>query len=401
MLGAYLSVLLAHRVKSRLGAVFLSAVPLGMLTLAIVLCIQEWTGSLQAAGSVSGLFGLGNAVGLGLQGWLMDRAGSRAVVVAAGSVCTAALIGFALAGTLGGSLWLVAVLAGIAGVSIPAITTAVRAWLRFTFSDESLRSTSYALLTALFRGAVAIGPLLVSLALIMYGPTLAVGMAAVMIMAATLVYVLTGDQQRHHRVSQPDAPRESPLVSAGLRTLLVAAALEGLAVGVTAVAIPGVMSAAGVAVLAGLGFAALALGQVLGALVFGSRPWPGPRWLRLPVIQAIAALVAGLIYLVSQQPWLLVVVMLAAGFTMAPISVLKSALLDDVAPNKALARSYSMLVASGLVSAAAGNALAGNLAELTGVNGLLLLPVITLGLASAWTTSRHHTLKPDTGSTNA
>ena len=50
------------------------------------------------------------------------------------------------------------------------------------------------------------------------------------------------------------------------------------------------MSAGGAAVLSGLGFAALALGQVLGALVFGSQSWPGPRWLQLPVIQTITAL---------------------------------------------------------------------------------------------------------------
>ena len=399
MLGAYSSVLLTHRVTSRLVAVVLSAIPLGMLSLTVVLCIQEWTGSLRAAGSVSGLFGLGNAVGLGLQGWLMDRVGSRTVVLTAGSLCTTALTGFALAGSLGGSLWIVAVLAGVAGVSIPAITTAVRAWLRFTFSSESLQSTSYALLAALFRGAVAIGPVLVSLALLMHGPTLAVGMAAVMILAATLVYALTGGQQTQHRVSRSEVPRDTPLVSAGLRTLLVAAALEGSAVGVTAVAIPGVMSAAGAAVLAGLGFAALALGQVLGALVFGSRDWPGPRRLQLPVMQTITALVAGLLFLVSEEPWLLVAVMLAAGFTMAPISVLKSAMLDDVAPQRALARSYSTLVATGLVSAAAGNALAGNAAALTGVNGLLLLPVIALGLASAWTAARHHTLKLSSGDT--
>lgn len=397
MLGAYSSVLLAHRVRSRLVAVFVSAMPLGMLSLTIVLCVQEWTGSLRAAGSVSSLFGLGNAVGLGLQGWLMDRVGSRTVAMTAGGVCTAALAGFALAGAHGGALWKVTLLAGVAGVSIPAITTAVRAWLRFTFSNESLRARSYALLAALFRGAVAIGPVLVSLALILHGPTLAVGMAAVMIMAATLVYVLTGDRQTQYRVSEPNAPREGPLVSAGLRTLLVAAGFAGLAVGVTAVAIPGVMTAAAAAALAGVAFAALALGQVLGALVFGSRSWPGPRWLQLPVIQTIAALVAVAVFLVSQQPWLLVLVMLIAGFTMAPISVLKSALLDDVAPPRALARSYSMLVATGLVSAAAGNALAGNLSELTGVHGLLLLPPITLGLASAWTASRHHTLKPKTG----
>ena len=401
MLGAYSSVLSTAWVKSRLIAVMLSAIPLGMLSLTIVLCIQEWRDSLRAAGSISGLFGLGNAVGLGIQGWLIDRTESRRIVMAAGSTCTATLTGFVLVGTSGGPLWVVASLAGIAGLSIPAITTAVRAWLTFTFSAASLQATSYALLAALFRGAVAIGPVLVSLALLLHGPTRAVGIAAALMMTATLLYVLTGDRKTQHQVKQVHALGEGPRLSAGLRTLLVAAALEGLAVGIIAVAIPGVMSAASAAVLAGLAFAALALGQVLGALVFGSRPWPGPRRLQLPVIQTTVALVAVVICLVSYHPWLLVVVMLAAGFTMAPISVLKSALLDDVASNKTLSRSYSILVATGLVSAAAGNALAGNLADLTGVHGLLIVPVITFGLASAWTASRHHTLKPETGSSKA
>lgn len=257
MFGAYSFVLRTSQVPSRLLAVFLSAVPLGMLSLTIVLSVQEWTGTLQAAGLISGLFGMGNAIGLTAQGPLMDRIGSRPVVTAAGGICTAALLGFGVVGSLGGPLWIVAVLAGIAGVSVPAITTAVRAWLSYTLADQSHRSTSYALLSALFQGAITVGPVLVSLSLIIHGPHLAVGLAAVLILSATSVYSLTGDRRTQRPATGSTASREARgTLSSGFLTLLVATGLNGLAVGVTAIAIPGVMTNANIAALAGVAFAA-------------------------------------------------------------------------------------------------------------------------------------------------
>lgn len=393
MFGAYSPVLLTSRARPRLVAVFLSAVPLGMLSLTIVLCVQQWTGALSAAGSISALFGLGNAIGLSVQGPLMDRVGSRPIVVGSGGICTASLLGFGVAGTLGGPLWIVAVMAGIAGVSVPAITTAVRAWLSFALSDDALRSTSYALLSALFQGAVTIGPVLVSFSLIVHGPVVAVGIGALMILTATIVFALVSEGRESQRSLRPDTRRGTRLApSPGLTTIFVAAGLDGLAVGITAVAIPGVMTDAGVAVLAGFAFAALALGEVLGALVFGTRLWPGRRRVQLPVVQAAVTVAAVLVYLASEQPWLLVLVMFGAGLTGAPGSILKSTLLDDVADKATIARSYSLLVAVGLVSGAAGNALAGQLVGQTGVRGVLVLPPFALGLATIWVALRSKNL---------
>ncbi len=394
MFGPYSRILRAPHVRSRLGAVFLSSMPLGMLSLAIVLCAHEWTGELRAAGLLSGLFGLGNAVGLTLQGWLVDRRSARTVILMTGSTCSSALLGFVAAGVFGAPLWVVAAAGGVAGLSVPAITAAVRSWLPGVFADDGVRGTSYALLSALFRGAVTLGPLLVSAAMVLGGPEIAVVLAALLIMAATCLFSFAGPRTAAQKPAA-SAPGEDSgtFLTPGLLTLLVSAGFIGFAVGVIAVAVPGVMTSAGASVLAGLAFAALALGELLAALGFGARNWPGQRRTQLLVAQPLVACMAVLVFLAGPHPWFLVLVMFAAGVVRAPVSILQSSLLDDVTPKTHLGRSYSALVAVTLVSHAAGSAAAGVLADRAGAHQALLAPVITLLLASLWIAMRYPTLK--------
>jgi MFS family permease len=400
-----------RRVPSRLTAVFLSAMPLGMASLTLILCVQEWTGSLRAAGWISGLFGAGNAIGLAVQGPLMDRFGSRPVVLATGEICTASLVTFVVTGNLRSSLMIPAAVAAIAGLCVPAITTAVRAWLPAAVEDASYRRASYALLSALFQSATAIGPVLVSLAVILSGPTLGIWFAAVMILTATAVYSLPGHrwelkatERRGTPVDEggpgPHARRPTPARSfrrlpPGLLTVLVAAGFEGLAVGIVAVAVPGVMTAANVAALAGIAFGAQAAGEVLGALAFGAGRRSRDQGTRLPLVQTAVAMTALLVFAVSSFPWLIVAGMFLTGLMGAPRSIIESTVLDDVAPQAALARSYSSLVAVGLASGALGNALAGQLADTTGPRGLLAVPTVVLAAAAIWTASRRRTLTPE------
>jgi MFS family permease len=411
----YPPVLRIRRVPSRLTAVFLSAMPLGMASLTMILCVQEWTGSLRAAGWISGLFGAGNAIGLAVQGPLMDRFGNRLVVLATGGTCTASLVTFVVTGNLRSSLMIPAAVAAIAGLCVPAITTAVRAWLPAAVEDASYRRASYALLSALFQSATAIGPVLVSLAVILSGPTLGIWFAAVMILTATAVYALPGDRRDlktterrgtpvdeggpgpHTRrpTPAPRLPRMVRQLSPGLLTVLAAAGFEGLGVGIVAVAIPGVMTAANVAALAGIAFGAQAAGEVLGALAFGARRRSRDQGTRLPLVQTAVTMTALLVFAVSSFPWLIVAGMFLTGLMGAPRSIIESTVLDDVAPQAALARSYSSLVAVGLASGALGNALAGQLVEATGTRGLLAVPIVVLATAAIWTGARRRTLTPE------
>ena len=87
----YATILSTPGLIPRLLAVLMSAMPLGMLSLAIVLSVREWTGSFGAAGVISGLFSGGNALGLALQGAAIDRFGARRTIVTSGLLCTAML----------------------------------------------------------------------------------------------------------------------------------------------------------------------------------------------------------------------------------------------------------------------------------------------------------------------
>lgn len=394
MFRSYSHILGFPHVRSRLAAVLLSSMPLGMLSLAIVLCVQEWTGELRAAGLLSGLFGVGNAVGLTVQGSLMDRYGAQKVVLSAGTFCSLALLGFVTSGVTGAPLWVTGSVILVAGVTVPAITAAVRSWLPTVFAEDSVRSSSYALLSALFRGAVTIGPLLVSASMLLYGAETAVLLAAALILAATVVFSCLGEPESQAQPVSRESRRPRGLnLSAGLVTLLVSAGFIGFAVGTINVAVPGVMTAEGLSALAGVAFAALALGEMVTALGFGSRSWRGQRRTQLLVTQSMVTVSALVVFAVATNPWLVVIAMLGAGAVRAPVSILQSSLLDDVMPKAHLARSYSLLVAVTLVANAAGNAAAGLLSDHMEARHVLLVPVVALGLGSLWVASRYRTLQ--------
>ncbi|UQN28650.1 MFS transporter [Brachybacterium kimchii] len=402
----YSTILRTPGAARRLLALLLSALPLGMLSLTIILSVQEWTGSLRAAGTVSALFGLGNAIGLTVQGALMERRGERGLLLVTGTSCAVALAMFTTVGVLEGPLWALGVLALTGGTCVPAITAAARAWLPLAFAEPTERSASYALLAALFQTAVAVGPLLLSLALLLHGPVLALALSATAILAAVLVFALPRDERRGPDTSAADvepprarrvdperrAARRSRL-SPGMLTILCAEALGGIAVGATGVAVPAAMDSAGRPVLVGVGFAALACGEVLTALIIGARPIPTHRRMILPLALAGSAFSALLVLLSAASPGLLVLAMMILGASTAPATLAKSALLDVVSTADAVARGYSQLVAVSLISAAAGSALAGQLSDALSPLGLLVVPVASLGLAAAWTASRMRTLR--------
>jgi MFS family permease len=354
-------------------SVLLSAIPLGTITLALVLSVESWTGSLSVAGSITALFTVGNAFGLTVQGFLIDRLGDRIVVVTAGLISGLTLGTVAAVGDdLSHSLLGVAVL--IAGISVPAITTAVRRSLPLLTDDPAVRSVGYAALSVVFQLAFAVGPLLVSLTVLATGDAaIALLVAAVMIVTAAAIFAFAVPAQ-HPTRAEPSAPRPQIATLRPLLALYAVAACTGMATGLTTVAIPAVTQAAGLVVVAGIAFAASAVGDVTGAVVFGSRRWPMTERHQLRVALLAAACVATAVFLSSGVLWLLVLAIGVGGAIGAPVAIRLSSLLDELARPETLGRAYAILVSVGLVAAAAGTTLAGQLSTLLPPAQLLLGP---------------------------
>lgn len=381
----YADLLRMRRLRTAYLAVGLSALPLGMINLAVVLCVQRWTGSLSLAGWLSGAFTLGNAAGLSIQGRMLDRYGAHWLLRWAGMISAAGLGVAVLAGSAGAAPAVLGIGLVIAGVSVPAVTTAVRGRLPQLITDPTARTAGYAMLSVLFQVAVTVGPLLVSLSLLL-APELALIAAAMLLFGAALLATPRDGLLRRPTVRRTDlvvASRARASWTPGFIVVLAVAALTGAANGMVAVAIPGVTSAAGLATLAGFVFSGVALGDVCGALVFGSRAWALSLWSQLAVALAAAAALAAVAFLVAPTPWVLLPVMALGGMLAAPAAIVSSALLDQVLPAGSLGRGYGLLVSVGLVAAAAGSAGAGSLAAALPSRDLLFAAPVLLALAAA------------------
>jgi MFS family permease len=377
----YVTLTRSRDVTVRLGAVFASAASLGMLSLTVVLCVHGWTGSFAVAGLAGGLFNLGNAAGIALQGRLLDRVDDRAVVTVAGAACVVAILAFVVAGTSGAPDTALLATAGLAGACVPALTAAVRTWLPRAIPTADRRTASYALLSVVFQTAIVLGPALVAVCVALGEPPVAAVTAGGLVGVATVAYV-AGSRGGRQPVAAPSTTVAH--VDRRLAVVLGVTALSGAAAGTLVVALPALMLGRGVPALSGVLFAVIAVGEVGGALVYGARRSRRPSLAHLVVLLTCAAALYVCAAAAAQSVPVLLATLLLLGIAVGPVSVTLSALLDDVVPAEAVGRAYGLMVSVSLVAIAVGGGAAGALVERTSPATVLVLAGV-LALAGAVT----------------
>jgi hypothetical protein len=172
--------------------------------------------------------------------------------------------------------------------------------------------------------------------------------------------------------------------------------MSGSASGLLGVGVPAVVIAHHAPALAGVLFALVAVGDLAGGLLYGSRPWPLAPHARLPALQAGDALVVAGLALDGDARWL-AAAMLLVGLLTAPMSITASALLDSVAASGALTEAYTLLVAAGLVGSAVGYAAGGTIAHTAGGGAVFAAAACAMAGAAAWNLARRDTLRGPAG----
>ena len=132
---SYARVIHVPGVAPALFSVYVSALPLGMLNLALLLFARERTGSIEVGAVVIAGFGLGNAVGLIAQGKFLDRGAARLTIGLTGLLCTCTLVASTLCPPPSVPTPFYIALVVIAGASVPAVTTFVRSSLPVLVTD--------------------------------------------------------------------------------------------------------------------------------------------------------------------------------------------------------------------------------------------------------------------------
>jgi hypothetical protein len=394
----YRQVLTTRAAVRPFAAAVVARLPISMAPLGTLLLVQHVHGSYGFAGTVTGAFALGTALGGPLWARLMGWWGQSVVIAGTSATSGALLAALALVTVAGGSSPVLLSVSAAAGATFPPVGAAMRAAWAVVLPAGRSRDAGYALDAVAVESIFVGGPLLLSLMLVLPAavPLL---VTAGLLAAGGVAYSLTA-AARHaaHRVARAgegrstQAPGRDVLGQAGLVAVFASVAAMAIGFGHLDTA----MAATAREVLSnqsllGLLFMAIAGGSAVGGLVYGARRWPGNRSLQIVLLLAVFTVgLSALPFVVSRDdvhlgglmPFLFL-----AGLSIAPTMIIQQHLVDALAGPRFASVGQALLSSAGTTGSAAGTAIGGVVIDAHGpawgFGGAVLAAGLALAVA-AW-----------------
>jgi MFS family permease len=376
---SYLTVWRLPSAPVLLLSAFAGRLPSSMVPLALLLMVQEQTGSYAVAGGVSATYGIATALIAPVLGRLADRRSPRIVLFAQSAVYPLLLATLALVVLSGAPLAAMLGAAAAVGASTPLVSGTVRAlWSRV---DARVRPTAYALDATATELVFVAGPTLVALLALVASPSIALAVAGVLGVAGALGVATSGPMRAWRPVVAGRRPLFATVTNPGMPRILLSGTALMLGIGALEVAVPAFADAAGSPGMSGLLLAVWALGSAGGGLWFGARMISATlprqyRWGLLGVTVGLAPLAA------VSSPWLLGVLLFLGGTAIAPTLTVQSSMVGSIAPASATTEAFTWLSTVSFGASAIGAAVGGALIETSfGVAGALVLATLAGALA--------------------
>jgi MFS family permease len=363
--GRYGAVLCVPGVRRLLASSVLARIPLGMSSLAILLLIREHTGSFGDAGVTVGVFALAQAAASPVHGALIDRLGQQRILLPTAAGQCALLVALVAAARSGAPLVLLAVLGGLAGALVPAISACLRALWPAVAPLPAQLEAAYSLDAISQETIWTLGPLAVGALVAVGSPDAAVLLSGAVTLGGTLAFA-TSPVARRHGAVPAEHTGGRPLGSAGLRVLLLTAVLMGVCVGAVEVGLPSLAFHLGSGRASGLMLSLWSVGSMFGGVWYGARRWRQPAdarygWLLLTIAVSTVPLLAATSVPAG------IALSAIAGIAYAPTLACQMALVNDLAPAGAVTEAFTWSTAAIAAGIAAGSAIAGFVVEAGGV----------------------------------
>ncbi|HTT93656.1 MAG TPA: MFS transporter [Solirubrobacterales bacterium] len=363
-MAAYRNVFVAPLVRPLILAGVLARMPIGMGAVGLILFVHGETGSFGSAGIVTGAFTIGIGITGPILARLIDRRGTRPVIVPAALVTAAGLVAVVLLGEAGAGTVPLVVAAAIAGAGTPPVGGVLRQQWPQLVPPRDLEA-AYALDAVSIEVIFVSGPLLAGLLAATAAPAVGLLVAAGLGAAGTIAFdrllaVPPG--------SDPDAERHwlGAMRSPTLAVLVFAGLPLGACFGALDVTLPAFGAHYSTSALGGPLTAALAFGSMLGGIAYGARPAifgpPGRAVVKLGALMVLSCLPLAFATAVPEM----FLFAALAGLCVAPQINVRNNLATTTLAAGTAAEAFTWLSLASTVGASAGAAAVGPLVEAQG-----------------------------------
>ena len=384
---------------------FLARLPVSMALIGLLTLVTVTTGSVAAAGAVSGAFALGEAVGGPVIARYADRHGQRIPVLVTAVVDAVLIVLLVLAVLSGASTPALAALAVVAGMCMPQMGPMARTrWVVLIRRGpdrgaERERSVSAAMAVegVLDEAAFVLGPALVGVLTVALSPAASVVGAAVLIGVFGSVFAL--------HPTAPPGTRPVPgaggrIATPALLVLTVPMFCQGMFFGGMSTGVTAFAAASGYGDLSGLMYAVMGASSAAAGLLMASVP-PGFSLTARTRVAAGALFVLSLPLYLDHGAATLAVTVFVLGTAIGPHIVSLFGLIERAAPPSRLSLSMAVVLSSLILGQALGSTVSGAVADAYGHQGAFALAtlggLVSFAVASLVMRARWYTRTGDSG----
>ncbi len=357
---------------------FVLRMPMSLVAISTILLVKSQYGNYTLAGAVSAANMIALAIGAPVLARLVDTHGQRTIMGPSFAVSALAMSGLVASALLQAPpifLFACAVLAGLTWGSPGALVRS--RWSRIISNPKQLTS-AYALEAAVDEFVFIIGPILATVLGTIIHP-------ATGLVIAIMALTTGGFAFLSQRGSEPKVQRREPgerLPSVLRNPVVIVIALiyigAGTMFGSTDVSVVAFTEEHHIPALAGLLLALYAFGSFSSALVYGSRSWKQPLW-KLFIVGIVLLGVGSSTFLLAHNAWILGLVMMITGLTIAPTFTNAMMIVTKVVPKKQLTEGLTWTSTAMNVGTSMGAALGGRSIDAGGSQGGFLVVI-----AAAW-----------------
>ena len=350
----------------RLLAIALVArMPVGMMSLALLMHLRELSGSFAFAGGAVGTYLVAMACSAPVVGRVVDRYGPRGTLVVTGTVqpLMLGLLLFAHPLQLPGAV--IATITMVAGAFSPPISVLTRTLWRHRFDREEDRRTAFAVDSVLIEVNFTVGPALIALVLLFGTAAAALGLTLLFAASAAPLFLLSRAPRYWKLTRDGDRHLLGPLTEPRLLLTYATSGALTFGFGMLEVGYPGFGAALGSPALGGALLAICSIGSACGGFAYGGMHFALPVERQLSrFLLAMALPTAAQAFVVSA--WLLAPLALIAGLLIAPSLTALSLLVIRYAPGRYATEAFTWMSTCIVTGVGTGMAVGGQLVEAHG-----------------------------------